>query len=218
LIITETVDGLWVPTTSGLGKTTEYFSVGDTDFGSLVDQIVADRPDFIFTTLIGESGYAFFRQLRERKNAAGLDPCRLPVASCSLSEVELPLIGDAAAGHLSSSVYFSTTQSAENARFTKSWDQRFGHLGHACAGSAGFEEVRAAVRGMQFVAPQGLVTVDPENLHCWMRPRIGRSTTNGDFELIFEADRPIRPDPYLVWVNGLESTAQRMVDNLRVVR
>jgi urea transport system substrate-binding protein len=214
-----------------------YFSVGDTDFGSLVDQIVADRPDFIFTTLIGESGYAFFRQLRERKNAAGLDPCRLPVASCSLSEVELPLIGDAAAGHLSSSVYFSTTQSAENARFTKSWDQRFGHLGHACAdaeatytavhllaravcaaGSAGFEEVRAAVRGMQFVAPQGLVTVDPENLHCWMRPRIGRSTTNGDFELIFEADRPIRPDPYLVWVNGLESTAQRMVDNLRVVR
>jgi hypothetical protein len=52
---------------------------------------------------------------------------------------------------------------------------------------------------LHFAAPQGLVTLDPDNLHCCMRPRIGRSTANGTFELLHEDPWPVRPDPYLVW-------------------
>jgi urea transport system substrate-binding protein len=200
-----------------------YFPVGETDLGDLARQIVRDRPDFIFTTLIGESSYQFIRQLRAAAEAAGIDQvAEMPVASCSLSEVELPFIGDASAGHLSSSVYFSSIKSQENARFTARWAARFGHLGHVCAdaeatyvavhllvraveraGDTGFTAVREAVRGLRFDAPQGPIAVDAENLHCAMRPRIGRSRADGTFEIVFEEQAPVRPDPYLVWINSL---------------
>jgi branched-chain amino acid transport system substrate-binding protein len=214
-----------------------YFPVGETDLGRLVAQFLADRPDFVFTTLIGESCYTFLRLLRQAAMAAGLDQAaEMPVASCSLSEVELPFIGgEAADGHLSSSVYFSTLRTPENLRFTAMWDRRFGHMGRACAdaeatytavhllaravkaaGGAGFAEVREAVRGLQFAAPQGLVTVDPDNLHCCMRPRIGRSTAGGEFELLFEESSPIRPDPYLVRASDLASQPERMSTYLRL--
>lgn len=202
-----------------------YFAVGETDLGALAEQILRDRPDFVFTTLIGESCYAFFRLFRAAAEAAGLDqPTVLPIASCSLSEAELPLIGGAAAGHLSSSVYFSTIRSPENTRFTTAWDRRYAHLGCASAdaeaaynavhllvravdkaGSVAFADVRAATRGLQFAAPQGLVTVDPDNLHCCMRPRIGRSTASGTFDILHEERRPVRPDPYLVWTETARS-------------
>lgn len=215
-----------------------YFPVGETDLTALVDQILRDRPDFVFTTLIGDSGYAFFRLLRRAAEAAGIDqPNVLPVASCSLSEAELPAIGAAGTGHLSSSVYFSTLQSPENARFTEQWDRRFAHLGKACAdaeatyvavhllvhavskaGGAGFHDVVAAARGLQFAAPQGLVTVDPENLHCSMRPRIGRSTAQGTFELLHEDPGPVRPDPYLVWSSAATATQAVGPRNLKAVQ
>ena len=144
----------------------------------------------------------------------------MPAASCSLSEAELPLLGESVSGNLSSSVYFSTIETPENRRFCALWDARFGHLGKASAdaelayvavhllaraaekaGSDGFDEVRAAVRGLGFEAPQGGVRVDPENLHCWMRPRIGRSRSDGTFEILVEYPAAVRPDPYLTWAN-----------------
>ena len=216
-----------------------YFPVGETDLGPLVAQIVADRPDFVFNTLIGESCYEFLRQFRASAQALGIDqPATMPVASCSLSEAELPLIGaEAGSGHLSSSVYFSTVKSFENNRFTAEWDRRFASLGRACAdgeaayvavhllakavataGSTALVDVRAAARGLQFAAPQGLVTVDPDNLHCRMRPRIGRSTVNGSFDIIYEEHGPVWPDPYLVWASAEQKKVKPGADYLRVVK
>ncbi|MCZ7675431.1 MAG: transporter substrate-binding domain-containing protein [Roseovarius sp.] len=203
-----------------------YFPVGETDLSEIATQIVRDRPDFVFTTLIGESSYQFFRLLRAAAEEAGLDQAaEMPVASCSLSEAELPFIGAASAGHLSSSVYFSSIDSPENKRFTARWMARFGYLGHACAdaeatytavhllvraikraGGTGFSAVREAARGLRFNAPQGLIMVDEENLHCAMRPRIGRSRADGTFDILFEERAPVRPDPYLVWSNSATVT------------
>lgn len=215
-----------------------YFPVGDTEFGDLARQIVRARPDFVFNTLIGESGYQFTRLLRAEAERAGIDqPRDMPIASCSLSEVELPYLGSAMAGHLSSSVYFSKIETAQNARFSALWRERYGHLGQPCAdaeatyiavhllaraveraGEGGLCAVRGAVRGLSFDAPQGLVTVDPDNLHCAMRPRIGRSRDDGTFELLFEAERPVAPDPYLVWTNAGTVSARLAARGLRVVQ
>jgi ABC-type branched-subunit amino acid transport system substrate-binding protein len=94
-----------------------YFPVGETDLAAVARQILDARPDFVFNTLIGESAYSFYRIFRAEAAARGLDqPRELPVASCSLAEPELARIGDAADGHLSSSVYFSTVATTENAR------------------------------------------------------------------------------------------------------
>lgn len=204
-----------------------YFAMGDTDLEDLVHQIVADRPDFVFTTLIGRSGITFLNMLRAACDAVGIDQAReMPTASCSLSEAELPLIGAAAAGHLSSSVYFSTIVTSENDKFRRRWEARYKHLGHASAdaetayvavhllaraaaraGSVRFEAVRDAARGLQFDAPQGTVTVDPENLHCWMCPRIGRSRADHTFDIVMESPVAVRPDPYLTWSHEIEGTS-----------
>lgn len=214
-----------------------YFPVGETDLEDLVEQILDDAPDFIFMTLIGESAYAFFRLMRQAAQRRGIDQARaLPIASCSLSEAELPYIGEAATGHLCSSVYFSTVDTPENHRFAAEWDRRFPHLGHASAdgeasytavhllaraiaraGTDRFEDVREAARGLSYLAPQGRVTIDPDNLHCRMRPRIGRSTQDGRFDLLFEEAAPIWPDPYLVWTGGSQGLLHRRNAGLRVV-
>ncbi len=215
-----------------------YLPVGETDVRAIVDQILAARPDFVFNTLIGESAYVFFRTLRRRAQALGIDqPREMPVVSCSLSEPELAAIGpDAADGHLSSSVYFESVETAENRRFVAAWHQRFPELGGAsadaeatyiavhllakaiaAAGSTDLESVRRAVGGLVLNAPQGEIRVDPDNRHCNLRPRIGRSRRDGGFDIIAEAGSATRPDPYLVWREPAETAAKSGRPRLSVV-
>lgn len=213
-----------------------YLPVGDTDLDALIGQIVELRPDFVFSTLIGESAYAFYRRFRNAM-PPGVDQARdMPVVSCSLAEPELAQIGpDAADGHLSSSVYFSTVMTPENEGFKSVWRKRFPELGHPSAdaeasynaghllaraieraGDAALEPVRHAVAGLSLDAPQGPVAVDPGNYHVAMRTRIGRSTRAGTFEILTESAAPVRPDPYLVWEEEFGQQGSALM--LRIVR
>ena len=79
--------------------------------------------------------------------------------------------------------------------------------------------VRAALLDVALDAPQGSVRVEGSNLHCHLTPRIGRSNAAGGFDVIYEAPRPVRPDPYLVWHDACSSiAAPRGRPSLRVVR
>ena len=197
-----------------------YLPVGETDFSGLIKKILSTRPSFVFNTLIGESAYAFFRQFRKAAQAAGIDQQRdMPIASCSLAEPELVEIGrGAAAGHISSSVYFETVRGAANRAFLDRYRDRFPDAGPVCAdveasyiavlllakairaaGTTAMVEVRAAVTDLALDAPQGKVLVDPDNRHCYLTPRIGISNEAFGFDLIYQAPGPVKPDPYLVW-------------------
>ena len=210
-----------------------YVAVGDTDLAGLVALVLASRPDFVFNTLIGESSYRFHRLLHAALDSAPDEERQeLPVASCSLAEPELRRMGEAAAGHLSSSVYFSTLESEENRRFSAAWRARHPDLGHTCAdaeaayiavhllarairraGGPDFQSVREAAMGLELRAPQGPVRVDPETRHCYLRPRIGRSRSDGTFDVVYECPTIVRPDPYLVWeaLGTAGGTALRVV-------
>jgi branched-chain amino acid transport system substrate-binding protein len=214
-----------------------YFPVGETDFTSIIEQILAQRPSFVFNTLIGESAYAFFRQLRQITRAAGINqPRDLPVASCSLAEPELVEIGaEAAAGHISSSVYFETVQGSANRAFIEHYRTRFPDAGptsadaESCyiavqllaqairaAATTDMAAIRSVVANLVLDAPQGRVCVDPDNRHCYLTPRIGVSNENFGFDLIYQAPGPVKPDPYLVW----SEPYQRVIlqPRLRVVK
>lgn len=209
-----------VQAASGEVLAERYLPVGETDFSALIEQILTQQPSFVFNTLIGDSAYAFFRQFREAALAIGIDqPRDLPVASCSLAEPELVEIGRrAAAGHISSSVYFETVCSAANRSFLERYRKRFPESGPVCAdveasyiavlllaeairaaGSETMPDVRAAVTDLALDAPQGRVLVDPDNRHCYLTPRIGVSNEDFGFDLIYQASGPVKPDPYLVW-------------------
>ena len=196
-----------------------YLPIDEVDMAEIVDLILRHRPDFIFSTLIGESAYSFFRCLRRKCLEAGVDqPRDLPVLSCSLAEFELPLMGEACDGHVSSSVYFSSIQTEANARFLTAWAAMYPGAGQTSAdaeasyiavhmlarairlaGSAEPEAVLQALGEVAFDAPQGLVRIDPENRHSFLWPRIGRSRADGTFEILHNSNRLVQPDPYLVW-------------------
>ncbi len=219
----------------------KYHPVGSTDIGHFIREIRALRPDFIFNTLIGESAYAFYRAY----TAAGADdpaigPARIPVASCSLSEPELISIGpEAAAGHIASSVYFQTIDRAENRRFVARYRERFGEtkvtsadaeasyiavimLAQAirASGSSDIEAVKAALGHCMLEAPQGPVWIDPENNHSYLTPALGCSRADGQFDILWTAGAPVKPDPYLVWLDAETVADQRPRQraNLKVVR
>ena len=215
-----------------------YAAIGNTGFEKLVDAIIEAKPDFIFNNLIGNSAYAFFRLFRAACTARGIDQARqIPIASCTLSEPELEEIGDGAVdGHLSSSVYFSSLSSPASTSFTHDYRAAFPEgpatsadaeasyiavklLARALA-DAGTDEVAAvkqAVTRQRLQAPQGDVWIDPQTLHAWLTPRIGRSTAQARFDVIVEEPAPVRPDPYLIQSSPRYAMAARS-PNLRVVR
>lgn len=194
-----------------------YLPVGSVDVHEVVREIVELRPDFIFNTLIGTSGYAFYRAYHALSQADSFfAPERRPIVSCSLSEPELHAIGEqASVGHISSSVYFQSIERAENAAFIADFRNAFGagRVTSADAESAwivarllaaslkdarstAIPDVKQALYTRRLNAPQGPVWIDADNNHAWLTPRIGRSVAGCGFEILSEGT-PTRPDPYL---------------------
>ena len=200
-----------------------YLPVGSVDVDFFIREIAETVPDFIFNTLIGEFCYEFYRAY----HALGCHderfaPARRPILSCSLSEPELHAIGlEAAAGHITSSVYFQSLARPENAAFLRAFRDRFGagrvtsadaeaayiatRLLAASLQDAGTDQlatVKQAAYRHRLAAPQGDVRIDPKTNHTWLTPRIGMATPEGTFDIQWEAAAPCRPDPYLAFSRG----------------
>jgi urea transport system substrate-binding protein len=198
---------------------------GDTDITHLVDAILEKRPAVVFNTLVGQTSYAFFRVWEEARRLHGLS---IPILSCSLSEPELKLIGpEASVGHVTSSVYFDTVDREENRSFVERYRRRFGAsrspfsdaeasyvsvmlLGRAIrrAGRPGITAVLDAAYRDRFEAPHGAVWLDPKNNHCYLTPRLATSRADFHFDVFWQAEAPVRPDPYLARLDpvGLAET------------
>ena len=56
-----------------------------------------------------------------------------------------------------------------------------------------------AVKGQEFDAPNGHVTIAPENLHAWLTPRIAQWGSDGQGTIIDEYPEPIFPLPYVAY-------------------
>lgn len=192
--------------------------LGDTGMDFIIAEIRRLRPPAIFNTLVGKSAYSFFRAYHRARLQMDLPP----VLSCSLCEPELQLIGpEAGAGHITCSPYFATLREPANRQFVTDYRDAFGPaatpfadaeasyvcamlLGRAIqrAGTAHPPDVRKAVSLDRFDAPQGPIQIDPENNHCFVTPRLARSTTEGTFDVFWQAPRPVKPDPFLVWLDA----------------
>lgn len=214
-----------------------YLAVGETDVDSIIQSIFVANPDIVFNSLIGESAYAFFRAFRAACAERGIDQVRrYPVASCNLSEPELRCIGpDAVDGHLSSSVYFASIDTRENQRFVNRYNAAFAEekvpsaeaeaaytavilLAQSLreAGTDAMQEVKLCAARQRLAAPQGEVTIDPGTFHAYLTPRIGRSRADGQFDIVYDAGRPVAPDPYLInSTSTLEAASPR--PSLRIV-
>ncbi|GEP59074.1 transporter substrate-binding domain-containing protein [Reyranella soli] len=199
-------------------------ALSDSGIDHIVREIIERRPPIVFNTLVGEASYRFYRDLhralsREQARSPGLP--RPTILSCSLCEPELRLIGGrASVGHITSSVYFASIDTPENRSFVRRYREMFGssnlpsvdaEASYLCglllarairrAGSTDVQAVRAAAWRDELQAPQGLVRVDEENNHCYLTPRLARSRSGFSFEILDTAPAPVKPDPYLTWLD-----------------
>ena len=59
------------------------------------------------------------------------------------------------------------------------------------------KDVKAAIAGMTFEAPEGLVTVNAKNNHISKTFRMGKIRADGLIDDIYATPKPVDPDPYL---------------------
>ena len=193
-----------------------YFPLdaGWDDFLAIARRIKQLKPDFIFSTVVGDGTALLYRAYRE----VGLDPAKIPIGSLTTCEAEIQQMGaHLAEGHITSAVYFQSVANETNAHCVAKCKVRFGdkvvtnmcwdaayfqtHLLANALQRVGTDNVRELLRvlpGSEVLAPQGPVRIDEDNHHTYLRPRIGRANAQGQFDVIEEATAWVRPDPYLV--------------------
>jgi len=197
----------------------EYVPLGHSEFSSVINKFRQQQPNVIFSTVVGDSVVALHRQYK----AAGLDPAKMPMASLTTSENEIAAMGgEAAAGHFTSAPYFEVHKSPENEKFVAAYKKRWGadkvthFVSEACyfqtymfkqaveklgKGDITPNTIREAVKGVEMIAPQGKVRLEPENLHTWLWPKIAQAKSNGQFEIIVQSKEWLKPDPYAAYPN-----------------
>ena len=180
----------------------------------VLSEIARDKPSAIVCTIIGRGVGNFYRIYRDE----GLDPRSCPIGSLSLAENQVQIIGrQFCAGHITAATYFDSLRTSSTEKFREAFRSRFGKAERTSvysesaynqvylfaaalkqAGTLNPEQLTAAARGIDLEAPQGTITVDPDNNHTWLNPRIGMVDEEGNFDVVWQSDGPVKPDPYLV--------------------
>jgi branched-chain amino acid transport system substrate-binding protein len=179
------------------------------------------RPDAIFSTLVGVAGTRFIEHCID----LGLDGRRTPIASHNMSEGDFLVIGrgERSAGHITSAPYFSSVQCAASHRFVEAYRQCYGarapvsqyaeaaynsvHLFARALTHAGVLDTQrlvAAAHHVELDAPQGSITLDEDNNHAWLWPRIGIWNGRDAFDIAWEAGDRVNADPFMVFYGGPE--------------
>ena len=205
---------LQIPGSCKLGEQYVPLTATEAHFAPIIEDIIAQQPDFIFSTVVGDATASLYRAYA----SAGLDPRRMPIASLTTSEAEVSQIGvSAAVGHFTAAPYFRSVDTEQNRRCLARlyglgadsgppnvcWEAAyFGiHLfANACriAGDDAIDTILPLLLGSEFDAPQGRVKIDPRNHHTFLYPRIGKVAADGEFSIVQEASTAVAPDPYLV--------------------
>ena len=195
------------------------------DFNRIIKKIGELRPDVVVSNVVGTGAVLFYQAYQD----AGFDPASMPIASLATTEAEVALMpAGLATGHLTAASFFETLDTPAARRFVSAFKRRFGeaapvtasaeaayfqiHLYAAALERSGSDHPAALARnlgGLEFDAPQGRVRVDPDNHHTELWARIGRLNARGKFDVIWESESRVRPDPYFVtgaedgWASGL---------------
>lgn len=188
------------------------FGCTEGDIEDVIRDIGNIQPDVVFSTLIGDDAQRFYR----RFHASGLHAQGIPIASLTMNEAEVRVIGPAlCTGHITAATYFNTVGGERNAHFLGLWRARFGDRPACVYAEASYNQVHLFARALQRVgsldtrklldavhgvtldAPGGPVAILAENNHCVLTPRIGVVRDDGNFDIVWQAQEPVRPDPYL---------------------
>lgn len=189
-----------------------YIPLGKDTVNDIVDNIQQTKPDMIINTINGDSNIYFFKRLRQQ----GITPAVIPSISFSLGENELRTLSFAQmAGDYAAWNYFQNIPNKVNQNFVENYQHKYGqdrvtddpiesgyigvYLWAQAVEKAGTEKIDAvlkAIKNQYYFAPEGTVYIDAENNHTWKVARIGKIRPDGQFDVVWRSDKPIKPIPY----------------------
>ncbi len=190
----------------------EYYALGHTQFGSLINKIKLKKPDVIYAIIVGGSNVSFYKQLK----AAGITSEKWTLLTISVTEDEaLGIGGENLVGFYSAMKYFQSLDNPNNKKFVEAFKAKYGEksvigdvtqaaylgpwlwkLAVEKAGSFDVDKIAAASSGIEFKeAPEGYVRIHDTNHHLWSKTRIGQWQTDGQAKVIYESDL-VEPDPF----------------------
>ncbi len=190
----------------------QYVLLGSTEVQPLVNQIAETRPDVILNTINGDTNRAFFTELRAR----GITADQVPTVSFSLAEPEVQQLGiSLVAGDYAAWNYFQSLPTPENQAFVARYRARYGaqsvisdpmeaaYIGVYLWAQAVDEaqsptpgDIRTALLRQSLLAPEGIVSIDAATQHLWKPVRIGQIATDGQFQIVWDSQNAVRPEPY----------------------
>jgi len=194
----------------------EYLELGHSEWGAMVKKIKDSGCDVVLSNVVGDSVVAFYREYKNQ----GLSYDKLPICATVTSEIEIAAMGaEYAVGSFTSFPYFQAIDTDINKAFVERYRKYVNDpkavTHHALessyfqvylwaqavekAGEATPQAIVEAVKGQEFDAPNGHVTIAPENLHTWLTPRIAQWGADGQGTIIDEYPEPIFPLPYVAY-------------------
>lgn len=214
----------------------EYTPFGHTDYQTIIAKIKKfseGKRTAVISTINGDSNVPFYKELANQ----GLEAKDVPVVAFSVGEEELrgidtkPLVG-----HLAAWNYFMSIDNPINSAFIDKWkayvkknnlpdgDKRVTndpmeatyvgiHMWKQAVIQAGTFEVNAvrqAVAGQLFKAPSGFeMKMDERNHHLHKPVFIGEIQRDGQFEVVWKTEGPIRAMP---WSPFVPDSAKKIAD------
>jgi urea transport system substrate-binding protein len=213
-----------------------YTPFGHSDYQTIVANIkkfAAGKPTAVISTINGDSNVPFYKELANQ----GLKAEDIPVVAFSVGEEELrgidakPLVG-----HLAAWNYFMSIETPENKEFIKKWNayvkknklpggskrvtndpMEATYIGIKMwaqaveqAGTTNIDAVRQAIGGQTVQSPSGFkITMDAKNHHLHKPVVIGEIQANGQFEVVWQTDGPIRAQ---AWSPFIPDSAEKVAD------
>lgn len=191
----------------------DYLELGHSEWSVTVNKIKESGADVVLSNVVGDSVISFYREYINQ----GMSHETVPICATVTSEIEIAAMGaEYAVESYTSFPYFMSIDTPDNTSFIERfrafvndpravtyhsleaayfqvflWKQAVEKMNDLSASA-----IREGVRGQSFQAPGGLVTIDADNLHCWLTPRIGRWGSNGQSEVVDAYPAPIKPLPY----------------------
>jgi urea transport system substrate-binding protein len=214
----------------------EYTPFGHNDYQTIIAKIkkfAEGKRTAVVSTINGDSNVPFYKELGNQ----GLKAEDIPVVAFSVGEEELrgidskPLVG-----HLAAWNYFMSIDSPLNTGFIAKWkayvkkanlpdgDKRVTndpmeatYIGIQMwkqaviqAGTFDVDAVRQAVAGQVYKAPSGFeIKMDERNHHLHKPVLIGELQADGQFEIVWKTEGPIRAMP---WSPFVPDSAKKVAD------
>jgi len=217
---------VWLERAGGEVVGEDYVPLGGSEFAPIFNKVRQQKPDFIFSTVVGDSDIALHKQFLQE----GFKSDKMPIAALTTGEIEVRAMGaEAGAGHFLSAPYFQTLDNPVNHRFVDGFlSSKYGGGGvthynmeetylsvyvwkygveRALAKAGNIEEVTprmirdvsGGIRVEDDVSPEGLVWIDPDNFNIWLKPKIGQCQADGQFKVVKAAAEHVAPDPMSIY-------------------